>query len=206
MSIKGLRSDNPQTAWVLTGELGSGSYGKVHAMKNRSNGNICAAKVAEVNRAGLADFATEINILRTCRHEGITNFIDGFYNEGSLWILIELADGGSLADLLDSGGSGGRSGGSRGSRGIPEAAVQAVASQMLSTLCFLHRNGVVHRDINASNTLVTRDGVVKIADFGISAYNKGRSAANDVKCRTFIGSPHWMAPEVVKCENDAKAR
>lgn len=165
----------------------AGTYGKVHKVRNRTTGATAAAKVAELARKEqLMDFATEVAILTGCNSEGITNFVDGYYWEGSLWILIELAEGGSLSDLIKA-------------EPFPEAAIRSVAHQMLTTLVFLHDRGVVHRDINASNTMVTANGLIKIGDFGVSAFHKKSKRT----CRTFIGSPHWMAPEVIQCENDA---
>eukprot|EP00730_Choanoeca_flexa_P004962 TRINITY_DN11849_c0_g1_i1.p1 TRINITY_DN11849_c0_g1~~TRINITY_DN11849_c0_g1_i1.p1 ORF type:complete len:295 (+),score=78.31 TRINITY_DN11849_c0_g1_i1:148-1032(+) len=187
--LKNVKSENPITYWQIQGDLGSGTYGKVHLVRQRQTGQTAAAKIATIeDKASLADFATEIEILTSCRHGNITNFMDGYYNNNDLWIIIELCDGGSLSDVVQ-----------KTSAGVTEEAAAIITGQMLYALDFLHLKHVIHRDINCSNTLVTAHGTVKLADFGVSALNKN---ANQTRS-TFVGSPHWMAPEVVACEKDA---
>ena len=157
-------------------------------MRHRESGVIAAAKVAPIpSEDKLLDFAQEVNILNTVKHRNITNFIAGYYFENNLWIIIELAAGGSIADIM------------RKINGpLSEPQIRCSALQLLSAIDYLHKHFVIHRDMNASNVLLAEGGVVKIADFGVSAMGK-----NDKLRRTsFIGSPNWMAPEVIVCEND----
>lgn len=185
--FKHINRENPLRTWAITGELGSGTYGKVHAVRHRETRQEAAAKVAPIkDEDQLMNFHAEICILHDCHHENMTNFIDAFYDEGNLWILIEQCVGGALKDVIR-----------KRKRGLAEAEIRCCAYQMLSGLAYLHENNVVHRDINASNTLLAAGGVVKLADFGVSARLKTEASRRT----SFIGSPHWMAPEVVRCEN-----
>eukprot|EP01147_Barroeca_monosierra_P000205 gene205-3590_t len=190
--LRQVKKENPVNTWSILEELGSGSYGKVTKVRHRTSGEIAAAKVAPIqSQDELLNFATEIEILSSCKHRNITNFVDAYYSNNELWILIEICDGGSLSGYLD-----------RMASGFPENVIQNICHQMLKGVRFLHGCGVLHRDINASNTLVTMSGFVKLADFGVSALSK----QDAVRRSTFVGSPHWMAPEVVACENDKKAK
>eukprot|EP00041_Stephanoeca_diplocostata_P011896 m.197358 g.197358 ORF g.197358 m.197358 type:complete len:323 (+) comp18715_c0_seq1:198-1166(+) len=182
---KHVTKSDPSAYWTIKGDLGAGNYGKVHLVQNRQNRTEAAAKVAELDsEAGLQEFAMEIHLLATCRHPNITSFMAAYYFESKLWIIIEKCDGGAIGDLLSKRGS-----------GMTVNELKVAGAQMLDAITFLHSKNVVHRDLNAANTLLSGDGLIKIADFGVSAQSKG-------KRHTFIGSPNWMAPEVVKCEQD----
>jgi serine/threonine protein kinase len=186
--LKNVERTDPRLVWSVVGDLGSGTYGKVHKVRQRQSGMIAAAKVAPIpSEDKLADFAPEVNILSGTQHVNITNFVGAYYFDMNLWILIELAAGGSIGDLIK-----------RRHKGLEEVQIKAACFQMLSALSFLHENAIIHRDLNASNVLLAEGGVVKIADFGVSAKNKTpRDRRN-----SFIGTPNWMAPEVIVCEND----
>ena len=84
-------------------------------------------------------------------------------------------------------------------RGFNEPQLQSAGHQCLQGLSFLHGRNVIHRDLNASNILLGEGGIVKLADFGVSVYGGSQRRS------TFIGSPNWMAPEVVACEKDRAA-
>lgn len=188
-----LKRTNPALEWMVVSELGKGSYGKVQLVKNKENASkLAAAKVAQLkDEESLTDYMTEITILATLSHPGITNFVDAFFFDNMLWILIEACYT-SFNIILKKAGT-----------GMTEPEVSAASSQMLMGLDYLHQNLVIHRDINSSNTLLAEGGLVKIADFGVSAMLK----SDDQKRSTFIGSPNWMAPEVIACEaNKDKAK
>ena len=182
-----LKRENPGLAWLIIDELGSGSYGKVHLVRNRKTNVLAAAKVAPLQReAQLDTFLTEVNILVSCRHTNVTNFVGGYYHDNTLWILIEVCTGGSLAEVLRKQGT-----------GLQEPQIQCATFQVLRALDFLHGHLVIHRDLNASNLLLAEGGLIKLADFGVSAMCKGETRRS-----SFIGSPNWMAPEVIACEKD----
>uniref|UniRef100_A0AAY4AID8 non-specific serine/threonine protein kinase n=1 Tax=Denticeps clupeoides TaxID=299321 RepID=A0AAY4AID8_9TELE len=182
-----LRRDvDPKVTWDTLGELGDGAFGKVYKAQNRSNGSIAAAKAIEVrNEEQLEDYVTEIDILASCRHGNIVSLLDAIFFEGWLWILIEFCPGGALDDIM-----------LELERGLTEQQISEVCCQTLQALSYLHQHHIIHRDLKAGNILLTMDGQVKLADFGVSAKNENTLQ----KRATFIGTPYWMAPEVIQCE------
>lgn len=187
--FKYIEKSDPLLHWVIKGHLGQGSYGKVHLVQNKQNRTEAAAKVAEIETEdGLLEFTTEIAMLAECRHPNVTAFLAAYYNSNELWIVIEKCSGGAVGDLLKKNG-----------RGMNSQEIAIAAAQLVNALSFLHAKGIVHRDINAANVLLSGEGNIKIADFGVSKYTPKNG-----KCNSFIGSPNWMAPEVIECEQNAK--
>lgn len=183
--FKHIQKSDPLVHWQIKGDLGSGSYGKVHLVQNRQDRSEAAAKVADIEEEdALWGFTTEIDILASCRHPNITSYLASYYDSQKLWIIIEKCGGGAVTDAMSK----------RNKGGMSESECAIAASQTISALEFLHAKFIIHRDLNAANILLSGEGNIKIADFGVSAFApKGRRD-------TFIGSPCWMAPEVIKCE------
>ncbi|XP_020486551.2 STE20-like serine/threonine-protein kinase isoform X4 [Labrus bergylta] len=180
------RDVNPEEIWDIIGELGDGAFGKVFKAQNKQNGTLAAAKVIDTKTEDeLEDYMVEIDILASCDHPHIVKLLDAFYFEGKLWILIEFCAGGAVdAIMLEL------------ERPLTEPQIRVVCRQTLEALCYLHENKVIHRDLKAGNILLSLDGEVKLADFGVSAKNTKTLQRRD----SFIGTPYWMAPEVVMCE------
>ncbi|KAM9847873.1 STE20-like serine/threonine-protein kinase isoform 3-T3 [Aulostomus maculatus] len=180
------RDVNPEEIWEIIGELGDGAFGKVYKAQNKQNGTLAAAKVIDTKTEDeLEDYMVEIDILASCNHHHIVKLLDAFYFEGKLWILIEFCAGGAVdAIMLEL------------ERPLTEPQIRVVCKQTLEALCYLHENKVIHRDLKAGNILLSLDGEVKLADFGVSAKNTKTLQRRD----SFIGTPYWMAPEVVMCE------
>ncbi|XP_035519402.1 STE20-like serine/threonine-protein kinase isoform X2 [Morone saxatilis] len=180
------RDVNPEEIWDIIGELGDGAFGKVFKAQNKQNGTLAAAKVIDTKTEDeLEDYMVEIDILASCDHHHIVKLLDAFYFEGKLWILIEFCAGGAVdAIMLEL------------ERPLTEPQIRVVCRQTLEALCYLHENKVIHRDLKAGNILLSLDGEVKLADFGVSAKNTKTLQRRD----SFIGTPYWMAPEVVMCE------
>ncbi|KAF7700888.1 hypothetical protein HF521_002053 [Silurus meridionalis] len=182
-----LRRDvDPRQSWATLGELGDGAFGKVYKVQNNESNVLAAAKVIVVHSEDqLQDYITEINILATCRHSNIISLLDAIYNEGWLWIIIEFCPGGALDDIM-----------LELEHGLSEQQISEVCFQTLQALCYLHQHHIIHRDLKAGNILLTMEGHIKLADFGVSAKNNNTLQ----KRSTFIGTPYWMAPEVIMCE------
>ncbi|KAM7385483.1 hypothetical protein PAMP_001565 [Pampus punctatissimus] len=180
------RDVNPEEIWEIIGELGDGAFGKVYKAQNKQNGTLAAAKVIDTKTEDeLEDYMVEIDILASCNHQYIVKLLDAFYFEGKLWILIEFCAGGAVdAIMLEL------------ERPLTEPQIRVVCKQTLDALCYLHENKVIHRDLKAGNILLSLEGDVKLADFGVSAKNTKTLQRRD----SFIGTPYWMAPEVVMCE------
>ncbi|KAL6469696.1 hypothetical protein MHYP_G00208150 [Metynnis hypsauchen] len=180
------RNVNPNELWEVVGELGDGAFGKVYKARNKETGVLAAAKVIETkSEEELEDYIVEIEILATCDHHHIVKLLDAFFYEQKLWIMIEFCPGGAVdANMLEL------------DRGLTEKQIQVVCRQMLEALVYLHGKKIIHRDLKAGNVLLTLDGDIKLADFGVSAKNTKTLQRRD----SFIGTPYWMAPEVVMCE------
>ncbi|XP_029690954.1 STE20-like serine/threonine-protein kinase isoform X1 [Takifugu rubripes] len=180
------RDVNPEEIWDIIGELGDGAFGKVFKAQNKQNGTLAAAKVIDTKTEDeLEDYMVEIDILASCDHHHIVKLLDAFYFEGKLWILIEFCAGGAVdAIMLEL------------ERPLTEPQIRVVCRQTLEALIYLHENKIIHRDLKAGNILLSLNGEVKLADFGVSAKNTKTLQRRD----SFIGTPYWMAPEVVMCE------
>ncbi|XP_055064676.2 STE20-like serine/threonine-protein kinase [Misgurnus anguillicaudatus] len=180
------RDVDPNQTWDTLGELGDGAFGKVYKAHNQTTGVVGAAKVIEVRgEEQLDDYITEIDILAACRHGNILSLLEAVYFEGWLWIIIEYCPGGALDDIM-----------LELERGLSEQQISEVCCQSLQALSYLHQHHIIHRDLKAGNILLTMEGQVKLADFGVSAKNENTLQ----KRSTFIGTPYWMAPEVIMCE------
>ncbi|KAM6915935.1 STE20-like serine/threonine-protein kinase [Xenentodon cancila] len=180
------RDVNPEEIWEIIGELGDGAFGKVYKAQNKQNGTLAAAKVIDTKTEDeLEDYMVEIDILASCDHHHIVKLLDAFYYEAKLWILIEFCAGGAVdAIMLEL------------ERPLTEPQIRVVCKQTLDALFYLHEGKIIHRDLKAGNILLSLDGDVKLADFGVSAKNTKTLQRRD----SFIGTPYWMAPEVVMCE------
>ncbi|XP_059422262.1 STE20-like serine/threonine-protein kinase isoform X2 [Carassius carassius] len=180
------RDINPEEVWEIVGELGDGAFGKVYKAQNKQTGILAAAKVIDTKtEEELEDYMVEIDILASCDHQYIVKLLDAFYYESKLWILIEFCAGGAVdAVMLEL------------ERALTEPQIRVVCKHTLEALAYLHENKIIHRDLKAGNILFTSDGEVKLADFGVSAKNTKTLQRRD----SFIGTPYWMAPEVVMCE------
>ncbi|XP_009322551.1 PREDICTED: serine/threonine-protein kinase 10-like [Pygoscelis adeliae] len=185
------RDVDPEEAWLVLGELGDGAFGKVFKAQNKATGALAAAKVIETpSEEELEDYVVEIEILACCDHPNITKLLDALYWNGRLWILVEFCPGGAVdAAILEL------------EKGLTEEQIRAACKQLLLALQYLHGCKIIHRDVKAGNVLLTLDGDVKLADFGVSAKN-----SSTVQRRvSFIGTPYWMAPEVVQCETSKES-
>ncbi|XP_035522017.1 serine/threonine-protein kinase 10 [Morone saxatilis] len=180
------RDINPNDIWEIIGDLGDGAFGKVYKAKNKETGALAAAKQIETKcEDELEDYMVEIDILAKCDHRYIVKLLDAFYHDNKLWIMIEFCPGGAVdATMLEL------------DRGLTEPQIKVVCRQMLEALVYLHSMKIIHRDLKAGNILLMLDGDIKLADFGVSAKNNKTLQRRD----SFIGTPYWMAPEVVMCE------
>lgn len=180
--VKYLQED-PEELFEKLEVLGEGSYGIVYKVLNKQTRTIHALKVVPVEN-DISEVEKEINILKQCESPYIVSYF-GSYNKGSeLWIVLEHCGGGSVMDLLSILGPG----------SLNEMHIAAVCSSVLKGLVYLHAQKKIHRDIKAGNILLTEDGSVKLTDFGVSA-----QLNNTISRRqTVIGTPYWMAPEVIQ--------
>lgn len=178
--------ENPEDYWEIIGELGDGAFGKVYKARHRESNILAAAKICELKgEDDLEDFTVEIDILVECKHQNIVDLKEAFFFEGKLWMLIEFCEAGAVDGIMIDL-----------EKPLTEPQIRYLCHEICEGLRFLHSKKVIHRDLKAGNVLLTLDGDVKIADFGVSAKNKHTLQKRD----SFIGTPYWMAPEVVLCE------
>jgi len=175
--------------------LGEGSFGAVYKATHKPSGAIVAVKVIPNGNTGSASedekIMGEIDILSRCDSPYIVGYFECFIRPpagskaGEMWIVMEYCEGGSMTDLIEA---------SAGFM-LPEDCVRAVCASIVLGLEYLHGvANVCHRDIKCGNVLLTEDGHVKLADFGVSA-----ELTNTInKRKTVVGSPYWMAPEVIR--------
>ncbi|KAH8284940.1 hypothetical protein KR054_003018 [Drosophila jambulina] len=177
---------DPAEVWEMVGELGDGAFGKVYKAQHREQKRFAAAKMCQLeDEENLSDHMVEIDILSEIKHPNVVELYEAFSIDDKLWMLIEYCDGGALDSIMV-----------ELEKPLTEPQIAYVCKHMTEGLTFLHRNKVIHRDLKAGNVLLTMEGGVKLADFGVSAKNKHTMQKHD----TFIGTPYWMAPELVLCE------
>lgn len=163
-------------------ELGRGGFGVVFEALNVRTGETVACK--RIPLASSDEVEHEVQLLRRLKHVNIVRYMDSLRRGGELYIVTELVEKGSLLQMIKSFGV------------CSETLAAVYCSQILAGLEYLHEQGVVHHDIKAANVLSTKDGVVKLADFGVAAMTSTEVAAG-VEVAA-VGSPYWLAPEVVE--------
>ncbi|KAJ1367215.1 serine threonine kinase 10 [Parelaphostrongylus tenuis] len=178
---------NPKDFWEIVGELGDGAFGKVEKAVSKTDRTLfAAAKAIEVQEGEqLEDFLVEIDILTSCKHRNIVKLYACFFFENKLHMMLEFCGGGAVDAIMI-----------ELEKPLTEKQIAYIGRYTCEAIAFLHEQNVIHRDLKAGNILLTSDGVVKLADFGVSAKLKDRNEKRD----TFIGTPYWMAPEVMMCE------
>ena len=167
-------------------EIGKGAYGTVYTANEKKTGKILAIKQIDLETDWLP-LLSEINMVIGLSHESIVNYFTYFFEESKLWLVMEYCDGGSLSDIMKTL-----------KKPLSEHEVSAVLRSVINSLIYVHSLGRIHRDIKAGNLLVTSKGVVKLCDFGVSAQlDEARQRTG-----TVVGSPYWMAPEIMNSQKD----
>ncbi|CAK1362730.1 Cytokinesis protein sepH [Cercospora beticola] len=163
--------------------LGRGAFGSVYAALNWSTGETVAIKqvrLSDMPKAELNVIMQEIDLLKNLNHPNIVKYHGFVKSTDSLYIILEYCEQGSLHSICKNFGK------------FPENLVALYISQVLQGLLFLHEQGVIHRDIKGANILTTKEGLIKLADFGVATKQSGLAEGS------VVGTPYWMAPEVIE--------
>ncbi|KAF9046366.1 hypothetical protein BJ165DRAFT_1527473 [Panaeolus papilionaceus] len=169
--------------YQLGDSLGKGAFGQVYRALNLSTGETVAVKeiqLSNIPKSELPEIQSEIELLKNLNHPNIVKYKGFVKTRDFLYIILEFCENGSLHNISKKFGK------------FPESLVAVYISQVLEGLVYLHDQGVIHRDIKGANILTNKDGTVKLADFGVAAKTGG------VADGAVVGSPYWMAPEVIE--------
>ncbi|XVE85727.1 hypothetical protein DITRI_Ditri17bG0114100 [Diplodiscus trichospermus] len=177
--------EDPSTKYELLNELGKGSYGAVYKARDIRTSELVAIKVISLTEGeeGYEEIRGEIEMLQQCSHPNVVRYLGSYQGEEYLWIVMEYCGGGSVADLMNVA-----------DEPLEEYQIAYICHEALKGLDYLHSIFKVHRDIKGGNILLTEQGEVKLGDFGVAA----QLTRTMSKRNTFIGTPHWMAPEVIQ--------
>ncbi|XP_048035600.1 misshapen-like kinase 1 isoform X1 [Megalobrama amblycephala] len=186
---------DPAGIFELIEVVGNGTYGQVYKGRHVKTGQLAAIKVMDVTEDEEDEIKLEINMLKThSHHRNIATYYGAFVKKSpagqddQLWLVMEYCGAGSVTDLLKK---------TKGNC-LKEDWIAYICREVLRGLLHLHSNHVIHRDIKGQNVLLTENAEIKLVDFGVSAQLDRTIGRRN----TFIGTPYWMAPEVIACDEN----
>ncbi|KAL4070125.1 kinase-like domain-containing protein [Scleroderma yunnanense] len=181
--------DDPKTLYSKIKKVGQGASGHVYVAKmlatnpsQRTNQKVAIKEMDLSHQPRKELIVNEILVMKESQHPNIVNFLDAYLVKNTeLWVVMEYMEGGALTDIIEN-------------NTLEEDQISSICLETCKGLCHLHSQSIIHRDIKSDNVLLDAQGRVKITDFGFCAKLTDQKS----KRATMVGTPYWMAPEVVK--------
>ncbi|XP_050729370.1 serine/threonine-protein kinase 3-like isoform X2 [Eriocheir sinensis] len=172
----------PEEVFDIICKLGEGSYGSVYKALHKESGQVLAIKQVPID-TDLQEIIKEISIMQQCDSHHVVKYYGSYFKDSDLWIVMEYCGAGSVSDIMR-----------LRKKTLTEEEIATVVYDTLRGLEYLHLRRKIHRDIKAGNILLNTQGHAKLADFGVA----GQLSDTMAKRNTVIGTPFWMAPEVIQ--------
>lgn len=175
--------EDPNTLYSKIKKVGQGASGSVYVAKTLATGQRVAIKTMDLSHQPRKELiVNEILVMKESQHPNIVNFLESYLvRNNELWVIMEFMEGGALTDIIDN-------------NTLEEDQIASICLETCKGLQHLHAQSIIHRDIKSDNVLLNASGQVKITDFGFCAKLTDQKS----KRATMVGTPYWMAPEVVK--------
>jgi len=170
------------TLYFIDRKIGQGAFGEVYVGRSKNTGEKVAIKKMHIQQQNLKHMLMECYVQKTSDHPNIVKLIEGFREPDCFWIVLEYMDGGSLTQIIERGIA------------LNESHISYICRETLKALSYIHSHHRLHRDIKSDNILLTDTGKIKLADFGFAT----QLTVQKTKRNTIIGTPYWMAPELIE--------
>ncbi|KNH08051.1 protein kinase C21 [Perkinsela sp. CCAP 1560/4] len=179
------KDGDPRTLFQIENLIGRGQSSTVYRARVKATNQEIAIKIIEVNECEnvFQEMQHEIRILESCTHPNIVQFYGAYFASNALWIVMELCEGSSIEKVFKTI-----------NRGLYEEEIAHICLSALQGLSYIHTVSILHRDVKCSNMLLTKNGELRLSDFGVSTESVARLSQRN----SFRGSISWMAPEVLR--------
>ncbi|PRP81253.1 hypothetical protein PROFUN_02087 [Planoprotostelium fungivorum] len=183
-----LSKEDPNVIYKDTRKVGEGAAGEVFLARDSRTNDMLAIKKMPINQQNVKLLTTEIGIMKSSIHPNIVRYFESYMVNDTIWVAMEYMTGGCLTEILEQHIHGVR---------MTEEQIALVSLSSLRGLSYIHSLHRIHRDIKSDNILLNGDGSVKLADFGYAA----QLTVEKSKRNTIVGTPYWMAPELIRGQN-----
>jgi len=183
-----LSKEDPNAIFKDARKVGEGAAGEVFLARDARTNDMLAIKKMPINAQNIKLLTTEIGIMKSSIHPNIVRYIESYMMSDTIWVAMEYMTGGCLTEVLEQHPNGVR---------MTEEQIALVSLSSLRGLSYIHSLHRIHRDIKSDNILLSGDGLVKLADFGYAA----QLTQDKSKRNTIVGTPYWMAPELIRGQN-----